>query len=53
MIYFGVLKLRILTTWHSYIIHILICLTVGIIFCYVELKVTSIVKLLKNKRLLG
>lgn len=53
MIYFGVLKLRISTTWYSYIIHILICLTVGIIFCYVELKVTSIVKLLKNKRLLG
>lgn len=43
MAYFGVLKLRLSTTWYSYIIHILICLIIGIIFYYVESKVTSII----------
>lgn len=47
MAYFGVLKLRLSTTWYSYIIHILICLIVGVIFYYIESKVTRVVSVKK------
>ncbi|WP_270465059.1 hypothetical protein [Fusobacterium polymorphum] len=47
MAYFGVLKLRLSTTWYSYIIHILICLIVGVIFYYIESKVTRVVSVRK------
>ncbi len=43
MVYFGILKLRLLVTWYSYIIHILICLIIGTIFYYVESKVIRVV----------
>lgn len=42
MVYYGILKLKLLPTWYSYIIHILICLIVGIIFYYIELKLTKL-----------
>lgn len=47
MAYFGVLKLRLSTTWYSYIIHILICLIVGVIFYYIESKLTRVVSVRK------